>query len=86
MEAQARRHLSESQRALVAASLPALHGSVYPARSGGAFEVQQLVAGSWKTVLKAQLDAGGTFATRVPTTGTYRVAYGGLNGPSVTIN
>jgi stage II sporulation protein D len=74
------------QRALGAANIPALHGSVYPARAGGRYALQQLVGTTWTTVMRARLGAGGTFSTRVPAPGTYRITYGALDGPSVTVS
>lgn len=73
------------QRSLAAARLPALHGAVFPGRSGDGFALQALVAGAWKTVMHSHLGARGTFATRVPGPGSYRIVYAGLNGPSVSV-
>lgn len=61
-----------------------LTGSIYPApRAGASIAVQQLAHG-WHTVSKLQLSSGGSFATTVAP-GRYRIAYGPLRGPAVTV-
>ncbi len=54
------------------AAARSLSGTVKPLTAGTAVEVQQLVDGSWSTVLEATSDAGGRFAAVVPAAGVYR--------------
>ena len=61
-----------------------LTGSIYPApRPGVTIAVQQLAHG-WHTVSKLALSSIGSFATTVAP-GRYRIAYGPLRGPAVTV-
>jgi stage II sporulation protein D len=74
------------QRAIMASNIPALHGTVFPGRAGGRYAVQQLVGQTWTTLMRARFDSGGTFSVRVPSPGTYRIAYAGLDGPAVNVS
>src|SRR5207302_1038493 len=48
-----------------------------------AIQVQD--AGSWRTVAHTQLQSDGTYVAQLPGPGTYRVVYGGLDGPAVSV-
>jgi stage II sporulation protein D len=74
------------QRSLAAARVPALHGGLFPARAGARYAVQELVSGTWRTVMHLRLGPGGTFSTHVGSPGSYRVVYAGLDGPAVTVS
>jgi stage II sporulation protein D len=62
-----------------------LTGRVFPAPSKAAATVQEQSGRAWKSVLQLKLGAGGKYSVTAPGAGTYRVVYGGLNGPSVTV-
>jgi stage II sporulation protein D len=62
-----------------------LHGKVYPAPAHGKIAVQLRTRHGWRTVIRARVGAGGAYDTALPSSGTYRVVYGGLSGPSVTV-
>jgi stage II sporulation protein D len=72
-------------RTLVAGAIPAVDGSVFPARAGDPVTIQVRGPGGWKNVASARLDAGGTYSLQVPGPGTYRIVYAGLNGPAVNV-
>jgi hypothetical protein len=40
----------------------------------------------WRTVAVARLDARGRYGAALPSAGVYRVVYGGLAGPAVTVS
>jgi stage II sporulation protein D len=72
-------------QSLVSGTLPALHGTVLPARQGETVTVQEQGAGGWQTVGRARLGAGGTYGLTLPSSGTYRVVYRGLDGATVQV-
>jgi stage II sporulation protein D len=71
---------------LVAGTMPALHGNVFPAHGGDTVQVQVSAGGGWKTVGTSTVDAGGSYSFQVPAAGAYRVVYAGINGPVVTVS
>jgi stage II sporulation protein D len=71
---------------LVAGSLPALHGNVFPAGRGGSVSVQVSDRGGWPTVATGSVAADGSYSVQVPAAGTYRIVYDGISGPSVSIS
>jgi stage II sporulation protein D len=70
---------------MVANAVPAIHGSVFPAPRGATASVQVNDHGRWRSVLKVTLAADGSYDVQLPASGTYRVAYRGLRGPSVSV-
>jgi stage II sporulation protein D len=70
----------------VVAPVHALHGTVFPGRSGDAIVIQQAVGHSWRAVGHARLGRGGSFSVRVAKSGRYRIVDGSLNGPAVTVS
>ena len=64
-----------------------LHGKVYPAPAPAhsKIAVQLRTRHGWRTVIRARVGAGGAYDAALPGPGTYRVVYGGLSGPSVTV-
>jgi hypothetical protein len=64
---------------------PSLHGSVAPAAPGAVVDIQRLTAGQWRTVATSRLGLGNSYRTRLAASGHYRVAYGGMVGPAVTV-
>jgi stage II sporulation protein D len=62
-----------------------LHGNVYPAPARSRVAIQLRTRHGWRTVLHARVGAGGAYDTALPGPGTYRITYGGLSGPSVTV-
>jgi hypothetical protein len=68
---------------LVASSLPALYGTVFPARKGDPIAIQQSSKGRWRTVLHARLAANGGYQVQLPGSGAYRIVVDGIDGPSV---
>jgi stage II sporulation protein D len=69
--------------AFVASIRPQLSGQVIPGPPGAAFSVQLRKGGRWQTVAHGHLDSAGAYAVVVARTGTYRVLYHGLAGPTV---
>jgi stage II sporulation protein D len=77
-------------RALLAGTVPALHGTVSPASDGTVsprqIEVQARDGrAGWRTVAVTRLGPGGRYGAVLPSAGVYRVVYGGLAGPAVTV-
>jgi hypothetical protein len=79
--------LTQLRRAfgIAAQSMPALSGTVVPARTGDTVTIQLRAGKGWRTVASTQLAAGGVYSVRVPRGGTYRTVYRGLDGPSVDV-
>jgi stage II sporulation protein D len=71
---------------LVAGTLPGLHGSVFPGHRGESVTVQQLGASGWRDVAKTALRAGGSYQAQLPSRGTYRIVYRGIDGPAVSVS
>jgi stage II sporulation protein D len=69
----------------LAMTTPALQGYVRPAAPGAVVDVQELVGGHWRTITQAPLGAGGRYSVRVGVAGRYRVVFGGLGGPVVSV-
>jgi stage II sporulation protein D len=74
-----------SMHALSAATSPALHGFVFPARRGDTVEVQRRVGRTWANVARVRLDSNGAYSLGLGGHGTYRVVYRGLDGPAVGV-
>jgi stage II sporulation protein D len=70
---------------LVAQAVPGLHGTVFPPASGAKLTVQARGTHGWQTVAHAVVGRGGAFGLELPGPGTYRVVYGALDGPAVTV-
>ena len=70
---------------LVADAVPALQGSVFPARKGDPLAIQKAVRGGWRTIADTRLRAGGSYDVALPGAGSYRVVYAGLRGPAVSV-
>jgi stage II sporulation protein D len=62
-----------------------LTGRVFPAIPKVTAAVAERSGRSWTTVAQVTLGAGGKYSVAAPGPGTYRLVYGGLNGPSVTV-
>jgi hypothetical protein len=81
-------------RALLAGTVPALHGTVSTAADGTMsprqVEIQEMQArdarGGWRTVATTRLGRGGRYGATLPGPGVYRVVYGGLAGPAITVH
>jgi stage II sporulation protein D len=76
----------DAERASVAAVKPSymVHGTIFPARAGARVTVQRRHDG-WETVARAQERPSGVYSVAVRSPGTYRVLYGTVVGPEVTI-
>lgn len=61
-----------------------LVGRVYPTRRGVRVLIQSLEHG-WRTTGRVRTVRGGQFRARVAGPGRYRVKYGGVGGPAITI-
>jgi stage II sporulation protein D len=70
---------------LLAGATHGIDGRIFPAGRGAAFTVQVRGSRGWRTILRSRLGAGGTYAVALPGAGTYRVVYGGLDGPAVSV-
>jgi stage II sporulation protein D len=62
-----------------------LSGTVFPASAGATVSVQAASAGPWRTIAHATLAANGVYQVPLPASGTYRIAYAGINGPAVVL-
>jgi stage II sporulation protein D len=77
-------------RALLAGTAPALHGTVSPA-ADGTVSLRRIVVQArdgrdgWRTVAVAPLGTDGRYGAALPSAGIYRVVYGRLAGPAVTV-
>ncbi|MEA2158496.1 MAG: hypothetical protein QOD66_876 [Solirubrobacteraceae bacterium] len=63
-----------------------LRGSVFPAPRRGSLVVQVRHGAGWRQVTRASIGAGGLYDLQAPAPGTYRVLYGTLAGPAVTVS
>jgi stage II sporulation protein D len=63
-----------------------LRGSVFPAPRRGSLVVQVRQGAGWHPVTRASPDAAGLYDLQAPAPGTYRVVYGTLAGPAVTVS
>ncbi len=70
---------------LFASSGPVVYGSVFPAPAGATLLVQRLNHGRWGTVARTQAGARGGYSFAVSAAGAYRVVFGSLAGPTVTV-
>jgi hypothetical protein len=59
---------------------------VFPAPRQGSVVVQVRQGAGWRPVTRASLDAAGLYDLQAPAPGTYRVVYGKLAGPAVTVS
>jgi stage II sporulation protein D len=66
------------------ATATTLSGTVFPARGGATYWVQELEPSGWKSITHARLTAAGRYTSPLPGTGTYRVQFSHLDGPAVT--
>ncbi|MGZ4250910.1 MAG: SpoIID/LytB domain-containing protein, partial [Solirubrobacteraceae bacterium] len=85
-EAQAVLALPALVRDIVAGAVPGLHGTIMPARRGGAVTIQQQSSHGWKTVAHTTVGSGGSYGLQLPSAGTYRVVYGSFYGPAVAVS
>jgi hypothetical protein len=73
-------------QALASGAAPTLVGSVFPARHRDRFTVElQSARGQWHTVMRAALGGGGSFVIQPARSGSYRIVYRGLAGPTVVV-
>ncbi len=61
-----------------------LNGIVYPAQAGNKVWVQSRTGRGWHTIGHVGASAGGGYSAPLPGSGTYRVQFQRLSGPSVT--
>jgi stage II sporulation protein D len=62
-----------------------LNGTVYPAQAGNKVWVQSRTGRGWHTIGHVGAGAGGGYSAPLPGSGTYRVQFRRLSGPSVTV-
>jgi len=62
-----------------------INGTVYPVQQGAAVVAQLQEGGGWTSVGSAQVTSSGAYVIPVPSTGTYRVVYAGINGPNISV-
>jgi stage II sporulation protein D len=63
-----------------------LNGSVFPALPGVSIAVQVLAASGWHTMAQTKLGPGGGFQAGLVAAGSYRIVFGGLDGPPVSVS
>jgi stage II sporulation protein D len=73
-------------RDLLLGATPGLHGSVFPAQNGARLTIQVWTRGAWRTVGRSRTGPGGSYDVQLPGAGTYRVVYGALAGPAITVS
>jgi stage II sporulation protein D len=66
------------------ATAAALSGTVFPARGGATYWVQELMPSGWTSIAHGRLTAAGRYTSALPGPGTYRVQFNHLSGPAVT--
>ncbi len=71
---------------LVAGTMPALHGNVFPARADTKITVQISTSGGWKTTGTATVGRDGSYSLQVPAAGAYRAVYNGIDGPVIVVS
>ena len=62
-----------------------VNGSVFPASPGVSIAAQVWAASGWNTMAQTKLGAGGAFQAGLVAAGTYRIVFGGLDGPAVGV-
>ena len=72
-------------RQVFAPRVPIVFGTIFPASTGAAFEVQRFAGGHWHKVSQATLGSGGSYSVRVSGAGSYRVLFDRMAGPSVSV-
>jgi stage II sporulation protein D len=63
----------------------AVTGTIFPAVAGATVTVQLQIGRSWTSVTSGSLAASGGYSIPVPTVGTYRVLYNGIDGPTISV-
>jgi stage II sporulation protein D len=63
----------------------AVTGTIFPAVAGATVTVQLQIGRSWTSVTSGSQDASGDYSIPVPTVGTYRVLYDGIDGPTISV-
>jgi stage II sporulation protein D len=66
------------------ATATALSGTVFPARRGATYWIQELMPIGWTSIAHGRLTAAGRYTGALPGPGTYRVQFNHLDGPAVT--
>ncbi|HEY8765109.1 MAG TPA: SpoIID/LytB domain-containing protein [Solirubrobacteraceae bacterium] len=70
----------------VSSSAFRLRGNVFPAPRRGSVVVQVRQGAGWRAVTRAVIGGAGLYDLQAPAPGTYRVVYGTLAGPAVTVS
>jgi stage II sporulation protein D len=63
-----------------------LTGRVFPTRRGVLVLVQRLRRHGWATTSRIRTVDGGKYTASVPGPGRYRITYGGVGGPAITVH
>ncbi|HLY50654.1 MAG TPA: SpoIID/LytB domain-containing protein [Solirubrobacteraceae bacterium] len=66
-------------------ALRTLVGSVFPARPRTKVTIEVRRADRWRRLMRVAVGPGAQYRADVPDTGTYRVVYGGVIGPTVSL-
>jgi stage II sporulation protein D len=72
-------------RQVFAPRIPVVEGTIFPGSKGASLQVQHLVGSSWRTVSSAQLGSAGNYSVRVSGSGSYRVQFERMAGPTVSV-
>ena len=62
-----------------------LRGTIFPAGKGALAKIEVRAGKHWRKSSFIRLGAGGSYAVRLTSAGTYRVVYRGLAGPSILV-
>jgi hypothetical protein len=62
-----------------------VHGTIFPATAGARIFVQLRQGLAWASVASSREDASGAYSIRVPKPGLYRILYGTVIGPEITV-
>lgn len=68
-----------------AARVPVLSGTIFPGTRGASLQVQRLAGSHWHTILTTRLGSGGTYSVRIQGSGSYRVRFDRMAGPTVGV-
>jgi hypothetical protein len=61
------------------------HGTIFPATDGARIFVQRRRGLGWDSVASGREEASGAYSVPVPEPGLYRILYGTVIGPQITV-
>jgi stage II sporulation protein D len=64
----------------------AMHGRVFPARKGSVLAIQLHARHRWRTVKRVRTNSNGSYVASLSSPGRYRVLYGHVAGPALSVS